>query len=147
MNKLFFVIALLLLSTLVYAREVSATNQGIANASPGDYIIRSSGEKVVLKQSDIDYARRQLRLEPPLIPTPKPTPIRPTSSNSNGNTMFIIVIICIVHIILTIAVYKMKGGGWACFYFFLAPLALLLFLEGVDALSKSNKKDIYHHFH
>jgi hypothetical protein len=68
------------------------------------------------------------------------------STSNNDNFNLIIVIVCIVHIILTIAVYNMKGGGWACFYFFLAPLALLLFLVGVDALSKSNKKDIYHHF-
>ena len=42
------------------ARQVPSTNQGIASASPGDYIIRSSGEKVILSQADINYARNQL---------------------------------------------------------------------------------------
>jgi hypothetical protein len=45
-----------------YARQVNASNSSIANASPGDYIIRSNGTRVVLKQTDIDYARRQLGL-------------------------------------------------------------------------------------
>jgi hypothetical protein len=49
-----------------------------------------------------------------------------TPSNSSGGG--IIVVISIIHIILTFCVYKMKGPYWACFYFFLAPLALLGFL-------------------
>ena len=61
-NRTILITLLLLLSILTYAGEVSATNQGIANANPGDYIIRSSGEKVVLKQADIDYARGKLGL-------------------------------------------------------------------------------------
>ena len=59
-------------------------------------------------------------------------------------------IVVIAHICLTFAVYKMKGGPWACFYFFLAPLVifLLLLALGGDAGSvKSNRKDIHHHFH
>jgi hypothetical protein len=42
---------------------VESTNSGIANASLGDYIIREDGEKIILKQSDIDYARKQLGLD------------------------------------------------------------------------------------
>jgi hypothetical protein len=46
----------------IYADQVEATNSGVANASPGDYIIRADGEKIILKQADIDYARKQLGL-------------------------------------------------------------------------------------
>jgi len=35
-----------------------------------------------------------------------------------------VVVIAIIHVILTFAVYKWKGGPMACFYFFLAPLAI-----------------------
>jgi hypothetical protein len=159
MNKTIFVLALLFLSILVYAREVPATNQGIAYASPGDYIIRSSGEKIILSQADIDYARKQLGL----TTTTTTTQNRPAASNTSNSTanyksniykdnmffVFIIIFGCIAHICLTVTVYKMKGGEWACFYFFLAPLALLLFLAGVGALSKVGKKreDIHHYFH
>jgi len=60
-NRYILLFFFLLFSILVYAdSEVSNTNQGISNASPGDYIIRSDGQKVVLTQADIDYARRQL---------------------------------------------------------------------------------------
>jgi hypothetical protein len=43
-----------------YKRQVDATNDGIANGVPGDYIIRSNGKTIVLNQGDIDYAKRQL---------------------------------------------------------------------------------------
>ncbi|MDR2596122.1 MAG: hypothetical protein LBC76_02255 [Treponema sp.] len=45
-------------------------------------------------------------------------------------------VIVIAHICLTVAVYKMKGGPWACFYFFLAPLVILLLLFAIDSSSK-----------
>jgi len=60
-KKLCFVI-FFSLTIYILADQVEATNNGIANASPGDYIIRANGEKIVLKQVDIDYARRQLGL-------------------------------------------------------------------------------------
>jgi hypothetical protein len=61
------------------------------------------------------------------------------------STMILIgVVIGIIHIILTIAVYKMKGGPYACFYFFLAPLAIVvLFLF----LGRDNSEHHHHHFH
>ena len=62
MKKIFLVLVLFLMAFTVFAREVPATNQGIANASPGDHIIRANGERVILRQADIDYARRQLGL-------------------------------------------------------------------------------------
>jgi len=43
-------------------QQVDATNDEIANASPGDFIIRTNGEKVILSQADIEYAKRQLEL-------------------------------------------------------------------------------------
>jgi ABC-type multidrug transport system fused ATPase/permease subunit len=62
MRKLIFVAFFILMAIYCYARQVDASNSSIANALPGDYIIRSNGDKVVLKQTDIDYARRQLGL-------------------------------------------------------------------------------------
>jgi len=59
-------------------------------------------------------------------------------------------VIVIAHICLTVAVYKMKGGAWACFYFFLAPLVLFLLLLGIGGGAggvKSNRKDVHHYFH
>jgi hypothetical protein len=44
----------------------------------------------------------------------------------------------------------MKGGAWGCFYFFLAPLVVLLLLIAIGGSAdgvKSNRKDIHHHFH
>jgi len=63
--------------------------------------------------------------------------------------IFIIIIGCIAHIILTFCVYRMKGVYFACFYFFLAPLAILFLVVGLEALSKAGKKieDIHHYFH
>ena len=52
----------ILISALAYAREVQNTNRGIANAVPGDHIIRSNGQRVILNQGDINHARRQLGL-------------------------------------------------------------------------------------
>ena len=106
MCKAFFVIIFLLLSVFVYAREVSATNQAISSASPGDYIIRSSGEKVVLKQADIDYAKRQLG-----ITTNQNTQIRSSSSNnsisntyssSSDSTGIVIILLVVVGIVIII---------------------------------------------
>jgi hypothetical protein len=43
-------------------QQVDATNDAIASASPGDFIIRINGEKVILNQADIEYAKNQLAL-------------------------------------------------------------------------------------
>ncbi len=81
MKRTIFIMVLLLISIFIYAKEVPANNQGIANASPGDYIIRPSGEKVVLKQADIDYARKQLGLT-----TTQNTQNRASSSSSSNSS-------------------------------------------------------------
>ena len=60
MKRTFFIITFFIVAVSIFAREVPSTNQGIANASPGDHIVRSNGEKVFLRQSDIDYAKQQL---------------------------------------------------------------------------------------
>ena len=73
MKKRFYIIIFLLFTVYVYAEQVDSTNYGIANASPGDYIIRQNGEMVVLKQADIDYAKEQLGLNN--ISTMNPLPI------------------------------------------------------------------------
>jgi hypothetical protein len=59
--KIMTILLLFFFSTFhIYTDQVEPTNDGIANASPGDYIIRTNGEKIVLKQADIDYAMEQL---------------------------------------------------------------------------------------
>jgi hypothetical protein len=62
-GKKIFIIILLLLGINCFAKEVKATNFDIANASIGDYIIRSNGQKIILKQGDIDYAKRQFGIK------------------------------------------------------------------------------------
>ena len=62
MKQALFISIFFFLAVLAFARQVEATNSGIANASPGDYIIRSNGQRYVLNQGDIDYARGQLGL-------------------------------------------------------------------------------------
>jgi hypothetical protein len=41
-------------------QQVENTNRGVANAQRGNYIIRLNGQRVVLNQGDINYARWQL---------------------------------------------------------------------------------------
>jgi hypothetical protein len=57
MKNILFILIFVFLPFLMFAEQVEATNKGIANASPGYYIIRENGDKVILNQSDIDYAR------------------------------------------------------------------------------------------
>jgi len=106
MKKIFFIV-FFILSISVFAKEVPSNNQGVANASPGDYIFRSNGEKVILSQTDIDYARRQLGL----LTTQKTqtnassnnTTSSVSSTNSSTNT-FIVLILIVVGIIIVIGV-------------------------------------------
>jgi len=60
MKKLYFIVIFLLFTVYTYTEQVDSTNYGIANASPDDYIIRQNGEKIILNQADIDYAKEQL---------------------------------------------------------------------------------------
>ena len=59
---LLFLLIFLFCSAFTYAREVQNTNQGISNDVPGDFIVRSNGQRVVLNQGDINHARQQLGL-------------------------------------------------------------------------------------
>jgi hypothetical protein len=63
MKQFSFIVILLFLAINISAHEVEATNHSIANASPGDYIIRANGEIIVLKQADIKYAKSQLGMD------------------------------------------------------------------------------------
>jgi hypothetical protein len=75
MKRYFLFLFFIILSTLIYAHEVPNTTSGIAYASPGDYIIRTNGQRYVLNQGDINHARQQLGLD--IFPN------RPTSSPNN----------------------------------------------------------------
>ena len=59
MRNILFIILFVFLQISLFAEQVEATNKGIANASPGDYIVRENGDKVILNQADIDYAKNQ----------------------------------------------------------------------------------------
>jgi hypothetical protein len=96
---LFF--SIFLLPIFVYAKQVDATNQGIANASPGDYIIRSNGNKIILKESDINYARKQLGLGTVAPPqTNEPARTRTASKPMDPFTKVILIIIGIIILVL-----------------------------------------------
>ena len=62
MKNIFLIIMFVSLPFLLFAEQVEATNKDIANASPGDYLIRENGSKIILNQADIDYAKNQLKL-------------------------------------------------------------------------------------
>ena len=152
MSKIFFIIGLLLLSVSVYAQQqVEATNHGIANARPGDFIIRSNGQRVSLNQGDIDYARRQLGLSTTQNSQPRQSSPNVSSSanyssnsssNSSGNYTLIIVL-GIIHIIITICIGSIKGASWAILYFILAPIALLVILGVTNAGGVKRDKNHY----
>jgi hypothetical protein len=75
----------------IFADEVVATNNGIANASPGDYIIRENGDKVILNQADIDYAKKQLGLN--IAPVNQYTARTSNQENSGSSYFFILIFI------------------------------------------------------
>ena len=93
MKKRFYIIIFLLFTVYVYAEQVDTTNYGIANASPGDYIIRENGDKVILNQADIDYAKSQLRLN--VTPANQYTTRTSNEKYSGSGYFFIISIIFI----------------------------------------------------
>jgi len=42
-------------------KQVANTNAGVAGANVGDYIIRSNGQRYILKQGDIDWAKQHVK--------------------------------------------------------------------------------------
>ncbi|MCL2130523.1 MAG: hypothetical protein FWH35_09235 [Treponema sp.] len=101
MNKFVLIFTLFLLTFMIFAKEVPATNQAIANALPGDHIIRVSGEKVVLRQADIDYAKRQIGLSS--VPDTPNITQKPKANNSSfeygGLIIFLLIVVVIIVII------------------------------------------------
>jgi hypothetical protein len=93
MKKMVFIL-LFLMTAFIYAKEVPANNQSIANASVGDYIFRSNGEKVVLTQVDIDYARQKLGSA-----STQNSSGASTNSNSTGIIIFLVVVVGIIVVI------------------------------------------------
>ncbi|MDR1838223.1 MAG: HNH endonuclease [Treponema sp.] len=91
MKKIFYIIFFFSLVVYIFADEVEATNNGIANALPGDYIIRENGDKVILNQTDIDYAKNQLKLN--VTPVNQYTARIPNERNFYFGYYFIIIFI------------------------------------------------------
>ncbi|GHV83214.1 hypothetical protein AGMMS50212_05540 [Spirochaetia bacterium] len=56
--------------------------------------------------------------------------------------IIVIVIVVAIHSVLTYCVYTKKGGVYACFYFFLAPLAFLLIILYIDSNSNRNNSRV-----
>jgi hypothetical protein len=96
MKSIFFII-FVFLPLLIFAEQIEATNKGIANASPGDYIIRENGDKIILNQSDIDYAKNQLGLN-----------VTPVNQYTGFDFIIIIFIIGICIFILFKKLYKIN---------------------------------------
>lgn len=83
-------------------KQVGNSNEAIADAKPGDFIIRNDGTKVELKQGDIEYAKSQITSQststsqqttPPVSQNPTTntyqTPqTNPTSSNTPQSNVF-----------------------------------------------------------
>jgi len=102
MKKSFLLINCLLLIVNIYAEQVEDSNKSISNALPGDYIIRQTGEKVILNQADIDYAKKQLGLDNNVIQQTQKSQYNSNIQNksSSGSNSFIgiislIVVICV----------------------------------------------------
>lgn len=55
-------------------KQVGNTNKDVANAQVGDYIIRKDGSTYVLKQADIDWAKKKF------APAETQTPAQPTTA-------------------------------------------------------------------
>ena len=110
MKKFLLLFTLLIVTFSVYARQVDNSNQGIANASPGDHIIRSNGQRVVLTQNDINYARSQLGLStntqnrPAQSQTASNTQNRAAQSSNSDYGPFLIFLLVVVVIIIIIGV-------------------------------------------
>jgi hypothetical protein len=101
MKNIFFIILFAFLTFSLFAEQVEATNKGIANASVGDYIIRENGDKVILNQSDIDYAKNQLKLSVTQVNqyTAKKSNDEYSSSSFSSFIIFLIIIGIVVFII------------------------------------------------
>jgi hypothetical protein len=102
MRKPFFVALFILTAIYCYARQVGASNSSIANALPGDYIIRSNGNKVILKQTDIDYARRQLGLNTVKTNQNSQTSPNKVSSKMDPFLKFVLTVIGVIILIIWI---------------------------------------------
>ena len=50
-------------------RQIDNTNEAVANASPGDYLVRDDGTTVVVTQGDITWAQEQLAKDETKSPT------------------------------------------------------------------------------
>lgn len=99
MKKLFCFCILVFPILYIYAREVDATNYGIAYASSGDYIIRPNGEQIFLKQADIEYARKQLGLNTAstnIVPGSQNNSTVPHKYSSNFNPFPLFLVIGVI---------------------------------------------------
>lgn len=64
--------------------RVANTNAAVANAKPGNWIMRSNGQKYVLTQGDIDWAKKQTGGTKPNPPKPNPDDTDDTSKSKPG---------------------------------------------------------------
>jgi len=107
MKNIFFII-FVFLPFLLFAEQVEATNKGIADASPGDYIIRENGDKVILNQADIDYAKNQLKLN--VTQENQYTSKKSNEEYSSSVCSYVFIIILIISIVVFI-IFKNSFKG------------------------------------
>jgi len=120
--KITILISFLLLLVNVYSEQVDLSNVGIANAQPGDYVIRETGEIVILKQADIDYAKEKLILNSNKIQQngrqSNQYTTKNQNSNSNGSSPFISITFILIVIAFIIKKYfrKARNNIFSTFY-------------------------------
>jgi hypothetical protein len=106
-NNIFFIIIFVFSPFLLFSEQVEVTNNGIGKASPGDYIIRENGDKVILNQADIDYAKNQLELI--VTPVNQYTEEKLDEKYYGSSYIFIIIfIICIGVFVLLKNLFKVN---------------------------------------
>jgi superfamily I DNA and/or RNA helicase len=110
-NKYFYLLVFFFIVVNIFPQQqVDATNNAIANASPGDFIIRTNGDKVVLNQTDIEYAKKQLALN---VELENKSDEQMQTSNKNifqiNPKMIMIIIISAIILILIIFINSNKS--------------------------------------
>ena len=100
MKNISLIILFAILPIFLFAEQVEANNKGIANASPDDYIIRENGDKVILNQADIDYAKNQLKLSITQVNQYTAKKSNEEYSSSDFSSFFIFLIIIGISIFL-----------------------------------------------
>ena len=77
-------------SSVSEGKQVTNSKKGVAEAQPGDWIIRSSGEKYTLTEKDIKWAKDHLvgKAKPAPQDTPPVPPVPPAENPQNNENRY-----------------------------------------------------------